>query len=240
MDYFTFGDLDSRDYNVWIFPQAIDSAPQREYSEVVIAGRNGTLTMDGGRYENIDHLYQGIVISDDVESDLTDFRNALVKQIDYQRLADSLHADEYYEARFMEMFEPILSEGRTAAKFEIKFNRKPQRYLKSGETAVTFTANGNITNPTKFASRPLIAVTGKGNVGVGNETITIDGTAEQVSYIDCEMMECYKVQSGANVSINNEVTFTSIDFPTLPSGRSGVSLGSGITKVEITPRWWRV
>ena len=64
MDYFVFGDVDSRDYNVWVYPSEIDSAPQREYSEIVIAGRNGTLTIDGGRYENIDHVYQGIIFSE--------------------------------------------------------------------------------------------------------------------------------------------------------------------------------
>lgn len=240
MDYFVFGEVDSRDYNVWIYPQEIDSAPQREYQEVVIAGRNGTLTVDGGRYENIDHVYQGIIFSDNAVSDLVDFRNALTAQIDYKRLEDSINTSEYYEARFMEMFTPIVEEGRGASKFEIKFNRKPQRFLKSGETATSFTASGNITNPTKFASRPLIVVTGTGSVGVGNQTVTIDGTSGQVSYIDCDMQEAYKVVSGANVSINSDVTFTGTDFPTLPSGRSGVSLGSGITKVEITPRWYRL
>ena len=31
-----------------------------------------------------------------------------------------------------------------------------------------------------------------------------------------------------------------IDFPRLAAGSTGISLGTGITKVEITPRWFVV
>lgn len=179
MDYFVFGDVDSRDYNVWVYPQEIDSAPQREYQEVVVAGRNGTLTIDGGRYENIDHVYQCIIFSATAENDLIDFRNAIVSQIDYKRLEDSIHTNEFYEARFMEEFKPIVEEGRGAAKFEIKFNRKPQRYLKTGETAVTFPDGGESSPnyvPYPYA-RGTVTTGGITFTDNGDGTITANGTA---------------------------------------------------------------
>lgn len=241
MDYFVFGEVDSRNHNVWIYPSDIDSAPQREYSEVVIAGRNGTLTIDNGRYENIDHVYQGIIFSDNVETDLINFRNAMVSQIDYQRLEDSIHTDEFYEARFMEIFAPVIVEGRGAAKFEIKFNRKPQRFLVSGETIITVSSNTSITNETKFDARPLLEVTGYGNLGIGDDTITIGGTStSQVTFIDCDIMEAYSKSGSVITSKNSQITLSGNDYPTLKVGANGITLASTMSRVKITPRWYRL
>ncbi len=240
MDYLVFGDVDSRDYNVWVYPSEIDSAPQREYSEIVIAGRNGTLTMDGGRYENIDHVYQGIIFSNTALSDLVNFRNALTAQIDYKRLTDSINTDEFYEARFMEEFKPVLTENRDAVKFDIKFNRKPQRFLVSGETAIVFTSGGTVTNPTAFEAKPLLKVTGYGTLGVGDRSVIITGTAGQVIYIDCEIMEAWSMSGSAIIPRNDYVQYVGNKFPVLASGVNGISMSGNITRVEVTPRWWRV
>ena len=55
-------------------------------------------------------------------------------------------------------------------------------------------------------------------------------------YIDCESGYAY---SGAN-NYNRYVSVSSIDFPTLAPGSNNITLGTGITKVIITPRWWTV
>ena len=238
--YLTFGDVDSRDYNVWIAPQETDSAPQREYSEIVIAGRNGTLIMDEGRYQNVEQMYTGVICSDTRESDLIAFRNDLSARIGYQRLGDSVHPDEFYEARFMEVFEPTFTQGRNASKFDLKFNRKPQRFLISGEEAVAFTGNGNITNPTKFASEPLIKVTGYGTLGIGDRTVIITGNAGQEIYIDCEIMEAWEQSGNVIIPRNDHIQYVGQNFPRLESGENGISMSGTITKIELTPRWWRL
>lgn len=240
MEYFVFGDVDSRDYNVWVYPSEIDSAPQREYTEIVIAGRNGTLTIDNGRYENIDHVYSGVIFEETAEDDLKAFRNALTSQMEYKRLEDSINTDEFYEARFMEELKPVLTENRDAVKFEIKFNRKPQRFLKSGETTYTYTANGSITNPTQFEAKPLIKVTGYGTLGVGDRSVIITGTAGQVIYIDCEIMEAWSMSGSAIIPRNDYVQYVGNKFPVLASGVNGISMSGNITRVEVTPRWWRL
>lgn len=238
-----FDDINTGDYGIYISGEASFNAPARVYDMREIPGRNGTLAVDMNRYENVEVVYPAFVFDYSMASfseRMAEIRSVFLSKVSYQRLQDTYNPNEYRLAVYSGGFEIEPQHFNQTGEFELTFDCKPQRYLTSGETATTFTASGNITNPTKFASRPLIVVTGTGNVGVGNETITIDGTASQVSYIDCEMMECYKIQSGANVSINSDVTFSGTDFPTLPSGRSGVSLGSGITRVEIQPRWWRV
>ena len=92
MNYFTFDGIDSRDYSVYVYPLNIDSAPQREYTEVVIAGRQGTLTLDNKRNENVVHSYQGIIFSETAEEDLADFRSAIASVVGVKKLSDSINS----------------------------------------------------------------------------------------------------------------------------------------------------
>lgn len=95
-------------------------------------------------------------------------------------------------------------------------------------------------NPTLHASKPLLKVTGRGTLSVGDVTMTIAGTASQVLYIDCDIMETYSIQDGAMTPQNSLVTIDGYDYPVLLPGATKVTLGSGITRVEVTTRWWRV
>ena len=83
-----------------------------------------------------------------------------------------------------------------------------------------------------FDAKPLIRVYGVGELGIGSETITITKGATEYIDIDCDIQDCYEGLENRN----GLVSLT--DFPTLPSGNTGITLGTGITKVEITPRWW--
>ena len=122
-----------------------------------------------------------------------------------------------------------------AGRFDVTFFCKPQRFLLSGEETQVFTAAGSIYNPTMFDARPLIRVYGTGEVGLGNGTITIT-TADGYTDLDCDVMEAYK----GTVNKNQYMQLSSLDFPVLPPGETGIALGTGITRVEIIPRWWEV
>ena len=105
--------------------------------------------------------------------------------------------------------------------------------MKSGETATTFTANGSISNPTDMPSKPLIRVYGSGSLTVNGTAITIASHTLSYIDIDCDLQEAYCGATNANQYI------TALEFPTLDSGANSVAL-SGVTKVEITPRWWQL
>ena len=117
----------------------------------------------------------------------------------------------------------------------IVFNVKPQRFLSSGDTVITFTANDWITNPTLFDAKPLLRIYGTGGVRIGDNTISLSANDEYTD-VDCDIMYAYK----GSTSKNQYVSVSGIDFPTIPPGRQRVALGTNITKVEITPRWWTV
>ena len=92
-------------------------------------------------------------------------------------------------------------------------------------------------NPTLFASKPLIKVTGTGTLGVGSYSMTITGTASQQLYIDCDLMEAWEDVGGARVPRNDRITYAGNKFPELDPGETGITT-DGITAVEIVPRWW--
>lgn len=107
----------------------------------------------------------------------------------------------------------------------------------SGDITVQY-GNSPVYNPTEFDARPLIKVTGTGTVVVGDTAITITGTAGQTIYIDCDSMEIYTLNGGTPQSAASLVSFSGNDFPKLKAGSNTVALGTGITSVTITPRWW--
>lgn len=238
--WFTWGGslgIDSRDYDLLMFEKAVDRAPMYGQAAYEVPGRNGDLLLPVGRIANIEHIYT-VVIARNIESNLIAFRNDLValSRQGYLRLEDSWGTDEYYLAYAPNAFEPIFARNRKLCKFELVFNRKPQRFLTLGETVQTFTSNGSIGNPTNFAAQPLIRIYGSGVATIGNCEITVNQVGTEYTDIDCAIMECFE---GAE-SRNQYVEFSTLDFPVLPSGSAGIELGTGVTKIEITPRWWRM
>lgn len=58
-------------------------------------------------------------------------------------------------------------------------------------------------------------------------------------YIDLDIGECYNLDSGSAVSVNDAVTMPA-ELPTLPSGATTITFDNTFTKVDIIPRWWKV
>lgn len=100
---------------------------------------------------------------------------------------------------------------------------------------VKYISSSYMSNPTEFPSSPLIRAYGNGVFEMDGITITITN-ATSYTDIDCDLMDCYE----GSTNRNNDVSFSTYDFPLLRPGDNAVSITSGITALEITPRWWRV
>lgn len=171
-----FDGEDSRDYGVYITGQAVFNAPEREVEMITIPGRNGSFSLDNGRFQNIEVTYPAGIFADsdaDFAQAISDFRNFLCSRKGYCRLTDDYNPDEYRMAIYKSGLDVKLSELK-AGEFNITFNCKPQRFLTSGETAVTIASGNTITNPTLFESSPMLEVTGYGSVGINSETVTVN------------------------------------------------------------------
>ena len=229
INYLTYDGKSLRDYGVYVNGTYTFSAPQRNITKVVIPGRNGTLTIDNKRFENIEVSYEAFIIREFAEN-IEGLRNYLSTTAGYRRLEETYHPDEFRMARFVSGLSvtatPLMREGN----FTLKFDCMPQRFLKSGEIPVEFTAAGSIFNPTLQQAKPMLRVWGNGTVGIGSATLTIAGTTNYTD-IDCESMDAYYGATNRNGNISGT-------FPVLEPGANGVALGGSITKVQITPRWW--
>ena len=122
-------------------------------------------------------------------------------------------------------------EDRTA---QILFECEPFAYH-TGASDITLTAAGAVSNPGTAEARPLIAVTGSGDITLmtGGEIITLTGLSGTV-YLDSAAEECYALSNGARVSKN---AMMSGEFPSLSPGVNQIAWTGTVTKLLITPRW---
>ena len=234
-NYFTFNGNDSRDYGVYISGDGVFDSPEKEYETISIPGRDGDFLGIERRMGNVDIRYPAFVYSN-FDNNLAALRSMLLAADGYCRLEDSYHPNEFRKAFFRGPIEVMPTSMKDAGKFDITFEAKPQRWLKSGETAIEITSSGtDINNPTSFPSRPLIRVYGYGEFYIGSDRITITQSYSYID-IDCEMMDCYR----GTINCNDLVSFQSNDFPTLKPGDTGITFPNTITKIVITPRWFQV
>lgn len=231
--YLTYNGRSTHEFGIFISGESTYSAPERNVSTQEVPGRNGNLLFDLGNFKNIVVKYPAY-ITDDLPAKIRDFLNYAGALRGYQRLEDTYHPYEYRMGRF-KTNPAVTTEGymNRSGSFTLEFDCKPQRFLKSGEEVIELTADGVILNRTSFASKPLLRIhgTGVGEVGIGQETITISEIDSYVD-IDCEIMDAYK---GA-VNCNSKVSFT--DDIVLEPGENNISMDGAITKIEITPRWY--
>lgn len=238
-DYFIFNGVNSSTWFARVFPtDSMLAAPARQYNTVIVPGRSGALLMDMKSYDNVMREYDVQIVGDSDLQKLAAMRNYLSSGSGYQRLTDSFDTTHYFMAAYTEPFAmtgDFMSKKRSRG--TITFECKPQRFLRSGETIFTFTNNSAIENPTRFPSKPLLVVatsSSGGMVGIGDTSITISRAG--TTYIDCEMGRAYY---GAT-SMDSYVSLNTIDFPTLDPGSNGITVGTGVTRLQITPRWWEL
>lgn len=173
----TFGGVNSADYGIYITGEGVFDAPKRAVDMVNVPGRNGAIAIDQGRWDNVTVEYPAGTFGmteAEFRTAVSDFRNAIVSQIGYQRLTDTYHPDEYRLALYVEGLEVKPESYNRAGEFTLKFNAKPQRWLTSGETLVTVSDGDTLTNPTQYDAGPLLAVEGYGNISFNGYTIAID------------------------------------------------------------------
>lgn len=234
MHFLTFAGKRSIDFGVRISGEGIYNRPKRKSNTVDVTGRSGQLILDEDAFENIDVTYPAFIV-DDMPERLEDFANYMASFKGYQRIENTYEPDTYRLGQFKTDI-TVKPSGymNRMGEFDIVFNCKPQRFLKSGEIPIVFNTAGNIWNRTYFDTQPLIRVYGTdaGTVGVGDYLITISSIDEYVD-IDCEIMDAYK----GSLNCNQNVSFNADSFK-IPAGVSGVNFSGDITSVEITPRYY--
>ena len=87
-------------------------------------------------------------------------------------------------------------------------------------------------NPTGIQAKPLITITGSGNITllVGMQIIQLKGITNGI-VLDSDLQEAYWENTLKNSSMTGE-------FPVLGEGRTAISwTGGSVSEVKVTPRW---
>lgn len=231
LNHFTFNGRSTAQLGLMVSGLNIYGAPSRVVEKVNIPYRSGDLIIDTGAYTNYLVSYE-VSMMDNVKANAEALNEWLLSARGYCRLEDTYNPEYYRMGAYYNQMDYNLSAFYRYGRATISFDCKPQKYLLSGETASTFTASGTIENPSQMPSKPLIYVEGTGKLGINDNEITITTNAAG-TYIDCDTMQVYK----GSTNLGENVTLT--DFPELVGGSNTVTL-DGLSKVVITPRWWKL
>ena len=241
----TYDGVASTDYGIVVSEAPVFERPNRKQTIIQVPGRNGSVIFPEDAWEDVVRSYN-VWLSENVTEDSGgDKSGYLVEYVDafeaflnskkgYVRLEDSFEPD-IYRLAYYSGGDAFSNEMTQYGRATLRFTCRPERFLKSGETPVSVTNGATLTNPTRFASKPLIHIEASNetiSVSIGGKTIT----AEVTDYIniDCERMNAYRLP------VENKNDKISGSFPTIPSGSNTIGITGTYTKVEITPQWFTV
>ena len=241
----TYDGVASTDYGIVVSEAPVFERPNRKQTIIQVPGRNGSVIFPEDAWEDVVRSYN-VWLSENVTEDSGgDKSGYLVEYVDayeaflnskkgYVRLEDNFEPD-IYRLAYYSGGDAFSNEMTQYGRAELRFTCRPERFLKSGETPVSVTNGATLTNPTRFASKPIIHIEASNqtiSVSTGGKTIT----AEVTDYIniDCERLNAYRLP------VENKNDKISGSFPTIPSGSNTIGITGTYTKVEITPQWFTV
>lgn len=232
---FVFDGKSSREFGIALTGIGVYDAPKRDYDSISIPGRNGNLTLDNGRYNNITLRYTANVVRRFGEN-VDNFRAFALSRNGYCRLEDTYHPDEYRMAMYAGPFQVEPGFLNRWGEFDIEFDCKPQRFLKAGEMPVEIPAGATVKlmNPTYYDARPIIRCYGTGDFIFGNNTISINDMTNYVD-IDCDTQDAFEGTVNRNPDIEVDIGH----WPVLREGQTAIQNNTdGL--MTIIPRWWTI
>ena len=241
-DVLVVGDVSSADYGIYVLDVNDTDMPRRDYTTVSVPGRSRDLHYDNGRYDNIDRVYKCFAVSMPMFGNTGDSISAFVGRImrlkGYQRIECGLHSDFYVKGECRGEMQPVFSDGRGTAQFDLTFDCDARKYLISGEQEITLTTgNQTITNPGTQDSYPLFVLTGNGTVNFGNDfSFTVTNNPGTL-VLDCEIGDAYS--QTAHTNYNQYVSFNNYQIPRLVPGNNTIQV-TEFTSCVMTPRWCKL
>lgn len=237
---FKFGSRATWDFDMYVEKLPSQNTSARKMETVKVPGRNGDLHFLQDAFNNYTQPYSCYFHGKlPAPAQAHAVKAWLLSSGTYRRLEDTYDPEHFRLAAFNGplSIENILNEyGRCT----VNFDCDPRCFLKSGENVLTFTAPGQIVNPTEFAALPMITVygTAAGTVTVGRSTVTIHSIDSPI-ILDCENQNAYS-QPGEGAPVNRNDCIKAIPFPMLKPGNNSIAFSGGIAKIEIIPRWWEL
>lgn len=230
LPYFTFKGTDSRTKNIIVNEYPPRILPKSRTTEITVPGRDGSLTIDEGAYDNI------VLTCDCTALPLCDIEQLSAWLRGSGDLVFGHYSNRSIRARVdAQISFDKLMRGKAHRGFTIPFVCQPGRYVYPPVADIAVTESGTITNPGTMPAEPKITVvaTGEITLTVGNSIMLIEGPeTEWTLVIDSELMDCF---DGSMTILRND--WMTGDFPLLKPGANAVNWEGTVTSVTITPRW---
>jgi phage-related protein len=200
-------------------------ATERIVQKIEVDGREGSLNILKG-WKDCDISFKVALLGVDIRNR---YRNATAQIRNATTVYFSNDPTIFYKVKIatvgaLEMKLTQLGE------FAVTFNCAPFKYLRN-VAMISRTTSGTVSNPGTVYSLPRLKVYGSGtrNLTINGKMITLNLLTSPLT-LDSEIKECYFGDTAQNQLMTG-------DFPRLEVGSNTITLGTGITKVEIEPRW---
>ena len=200
-------------------------AAKRIVDSIAVDGREGSLTILKGWNDTVFEI-KAALIGTNIPAR---WRATLPRIMNAKTIYFSNDPTVFYQIKHVHA-EELTRQLSCLYEFFITFTCAPFKYLRN-VSQINMTATGTVNNPGTVYSLPRITV-----FGTGSRTLIINGKPIVLNILsgsltlDSELKTCHF----GNVAQNNRMNG---DFPVLNPGNNTVTLGTGITRVEIEPRW---
>lgn len=247
-----FNGRSSTDFEMIVTEYPVLSRGVRRGDSYQIAGRNGTEVREDDTFENYTMTYK-VAFPEDRGPSVTTAEIArwLLGSSGFCRLEDTFEPDFYRLARYAGPLNvsQLLDKCGEAP---LAFDCQPERYLKSGEKAVTLFENVDlihdshgvsttIHNPTAFDAAPLIRFTGTGSFVITKPAqhaadamqigVTLDNDNAQTIEIDCKSYAVNYVETVAGVEMRSNASAAIRYLTTYPT-LTRLAEGENIIRLE--------
>lgn len=230
-NYLVFGDIDTRNYGIYISGYRKQKIPQRPYEVVQVPGRFGDLLVGGNSMQNEEIRYPAFFapvngtygLYATYEAAYSAFRRAMLRVTGYATLTDTYDTGHYRKAVFTGGVDIDTTQKLDAGSFELVFIAKPQRYVLpiappvpvfggtgSGGDILTFVDTNGL------SSEPQINIQYTGSFtfircnGGKSYGATIQSTPLGNLTIDCERKEIYDLEGH---QLNTSVQLNRYEYP---------------------------
>ena len=136
LNYLTYNGKKSTDLGVYVTGSGSFDAAELDVDRYEVAGRNGDIIIPKNRYKNIPISYPAF-IPKGFDGKAQSVRNWLRSAKTYARLDDTYDVNHFRLglANGVQSFEPV--NRNDASNFQLSFDCRPERFLKTGETPLT-------------------------------------------------------------------------------------------------------
>lgn len=201
-------------------------SPVQRVERVTVDGRDGELIIKKG-YSNIVYKIELNALEDSVVNPLFRELKSVLRKAETIQLSND--REIYYKVLNTE-FGDMENELEVYGLFEVSFELAPHAYY-SNKDIKTVTTTSKFQNIGLDESLPKFTIFGTDTCkfSVNGEEVTVNGVNEYV-VVDSQIEECFKGEANLNSMMIGA-------FPKFVEGENTVTVISGITKIEIEPRW---